>query len=418
MLPATRKVRTMFFNTKRSPRKATRQTLSTEQLEPKAMFNAAPLQAEIGFEDRLSGDYDVNDAVLQVRSSQNVTCNTGFSGGGNYICNADSIWTNGGASTLRIGGNSGPGGTTFMTGEDGYTHCMHELHFQGFTTGAGGDSIVHPEFGGYVNSLALTNHSPSLIGDSDRPGDVGTSFEGRTTSDHDFNDISLHASANPHAGPEGFMKLGDIKGEFRQTLRIGGSAGPGGSTFMTDTDGRSIIHPNYNVGEDGRSIIHPNYNVGEDGRMIVHPQFNVGEDGRMIIHPNYNVGEDGRMIIHPQFNDGNDGRSIVHPQFNVGNDGRMIIHPQFNGEEDGRSIVHPQFNDGEETLPAGTIIPHEDSHLSAKDLIGRPPEPEIAPPSPHVSDRVAVIDDSNDRIEEVVRTSSAPRLEVFARMGR
>ena len=63
--------------------------------------------------------------------------------------------------------------------------------------------------------------------------------------------ISLHASVNPHAGPEGFMKLGDIKGEFRQTLSIGGSAGTGGSTFMTDTDGRSIVHPNYNVGLDG-----------------------------------------------------------------------------------------------------------------------------------------------------------------------
>ncbi|MDA7994530.1 MAG: hypothetical protein MPJ25_15990, partial [Pirellulales bacterium] len=160
----------MFFKTKRNPRKTTRQTLSTEQLEPKAMFNAAPLQAELGFEDRLSGDYDVNDAVLQVRSSQNVTCNTGFSGGGNHICNADSIWTTGGASTLRIGGQSGPGGTTFMTGDDG----------------------------------------------------------------------------------------------------------------------RSIVHPNYNVGEDGRSIVHPQYNVGEDGRMIVHPQYNVGEEtlptGTIISH--------------------------------------------------------------------------------------------------------------------------------------
>ena len=149
----------MFFQAKKNSRKTTRQTLSTEQLEPKAMFNAAPLQAELGFEDRLSGDYDVNDAVLQVRSSQNVTCNTGFSGGGNHICNADSIWTTGGASTLRIGGQSGPGGTTFMTGDDG----------------------------------------------------------------------------------------------------------------------RSIVHPQYNVGEDGRMIIHPQFNVGEDGRMIVHPQYNVGE---------------------------------------------------------------------------------------------------------------------------------------------
>ena len=215
-LPATRKAKTMFFQAKKNSRKTTRQTLSTEQLEPKAMFNAAPLQAEIGFEDRLSGDYDVNDAVLQVRSSQNVTCNTGFSGGGNHICNADSIWTTGGASTLRIGGQSGPGGTTFMTGDDG----------------------------------------------------------------------------------------------------------------------RSIVHPNYNVGEDGRSIVHPQYNVGE------------------------------------------------------------------------------------ETLPTGTIISHEDSHLSAKDLIGQPPDPKIAPPAPHVSDRAAVIDGGSDSYTEVEWTYFASRQEVFARMGR
>ena len=48
----------------------------------------------------------------------------------------------------------------------------------------------------------------------------------------------------------------------------------------------------------------------------------------------------------------------------------MIVHPQYNVGEDGRMIVHPQYNDGEETLPTGTIISHEDSHLSAKDLIG------------------------------------------------
>ena len=206
----------MFFKTKTKRRKTTRQTLSTEQLEPKAMFNAAPLQAEIGFEDRLSDDYDANDAVFQIRSSQSVTCNNGFSGGGNYICNADSIWTNGGASTLRIGGNSGPGGTTFMTGEDGV------------------------------------------------------------------------------------------------------------------------------------SVIHPSYHDGDGCRMIVHPAFNVGE----------------------------------------------------------------------ETLPTGTIISHEDSHPSAKDLIGQPPDPKIAPPAPHVSDRTAVIDGGSDSYTEVEWTYFASRQEVFAKMGR
>ena len=59
------------------------------------------------------------------------------------------------------------------------------------------------------------------------------------------------------------MKLGDIKGEFRQTLSVDSTSGPCGSSFMTDTDGRMIVHPQYNVGEDGRMIVHPQYNVGE-----------------------------------------------------------------------------------------------------------------------------------------------------------
>ena len=49
-LSATRKVRTMFFNTKRSPRKTTRQTLSTEQLEPKAMFSVSPVEPVVALD--------------------------------------------------------------------------------------------------------------------------------------------------------------------------------------------------------------------------------------------------------------------------------------------------------------------------------------------------------------------------------
>ena len=196
-LPATRKAKTMFFQAKKNSRKTTRQTLSTEQLEPKAMFNAAPLQAELGFEDRLSGDYDVNDAVLQVRSSQNVTCNTGFSGGGNHICNADSILTTGGASTLRIGTNSGPGGTTFMTGEDGYSivHPQFNVGNDGrsivhpqFNVGNDGRSIVHPSFNVGNNVLAQANQQPSLT----------------AIRDVDIASESLAGSANP-GGDDVFM---------------------------------------------------------------------------------------------------------------------------------------------------------------------------------------------------------------------
>jgi hypothetical protein len=259
----------MFFKTKRNRRKTTRQTLSTEQLEPKAMFSVSPVEPVVALDIG-----PVNQAGYDCTNAG--TC-------------SDSIWTNGGASTLRIGGNSGPGGSTFMTGEDGYTHCMHELHFQGFTTGAGGDSIVHPEFSGDVNSLALTNQAPSLIGDSDRPGDVGTSFEDRTTSDHDLNDITLRASANPNAAPDSFMKLGDIKGEFQLTQRFGGSASPGGDDIFMPEPNRGVsLHDSVHclVGGVGKGTFTPVANANgtatlsiqvEDGRMIVHPQYNVGK---------------------------------------------------------------------------------------------------------------------------------------------
>ena len=49
-LTATRKVRTMFFKTKRNPRKTTRQTLNTEQLEPKAMFSVSPVEPVVALD--------------------------------------------------------------------------------------------------------------------------------------------------------------------------------------------------------------------------------------------------------------------------------------------------------------------------------------------------------------------------------
>ncbi|MEE2796212.1 MAG: hypothetical protein VYA49_02410, partial [Planctomycetota bacterium] len=230
-------------------------------------------------------------------------------------------------------------------------------------------------------------------------------------------------------------------------------------------DGRSIVHPSFNVGNDGRSIVHPQFNIGtnsgpgetsfmtgEDGRSIVHPNYNVGEDGRSIVHPNYNVGNNVLAQANQQpsltairdvdiasesvtgsANPGGDDVFMPKPNltdvwtngsatslapFTTGGDGRMIVHPQYNVGEDGRMIVQPQYNDGEETLPTGTIISYEDSHLSAKDLIGNPPEPKIAPPAPHVSDRAAVIDGGSDSYTEVEWPYFASRQEVFARMGR
>ena len=48
--PATREVRTMFFKTKRNRRKTTRQTLHTEQLEPKAMFSVSPVEPVVALD--------------------------------------------------------------------------------------------------------------------------------------------------------------------------------------------------------------------------------------------------------------------------------------------------------------------------------------------------------------------------------
>ena len=53
-----------------------------------------------------------------------------------------------------------------------------------------------------------------------------------------------------------------------------------------------------------------------------------------------------------------------------------------------------------------------------KILLVSPPEPKIAPPAPHVSDRAAVIDGGSDSYTEVEWTYFASRQEVFARMGR
>ena len=142
-LLATRKARTMFFKTKRNPRKTTRQTLSTEQLEPKAMFSVSPVEPvvalDVGPVNQAGYDFQLKDVALV---------------------------------------------KTYCTG-----YCF--------------------------------------------------------------------------ADTDGFIKLGDIKGELKPTERVG-------------EDGRSIVHPQYNLGEDGRMVIEPVFNVGKDSRMIVHPQYNVG----------------------------------------------------------------------------------------------------------------------------------------------
>ena len=234
----------MFFKTKRNRRISTRQTLGTEQFEPKAMFSVSPVEPVVAL--------DVGPVNQAGYSCENAgTC-------------SDPIWTNGGASTLRIAGTTGPETATSLRSENRFVFEIPK-------------------------------------------NDSG---------------ITLHASANPHAGPEGFMKLGDIKGEFQLTQPLTGSGGstslrsenrfvfeapkndgllvPAGydfASFGLEANDRvgGVGKGTFTTGAGGDSIVHPQYNIGEDGRMIVHPQYNVGEYSRMIVHPQYSVADSARL---------------------------------------------------------------------------------------------------------------------------
>ena len=148
----------MFFKTKRNRRKTTRQTLSTEQLEPKAMFSVSPVEPVVALDVR-----PVNQASVE-------RC-----------------------AVIE---------PVFNVGEDGRM-------------------VIEPVFN--VGGSANPEWSTDLRSENRFVFEVPKNDSG----------ITLHASANPHAGTEGFIKLGDIKGEFQLTQRLGGSADPGGDdVFM------------------------------------------------------------------------------------------------------------------------------------------------------------------------------------------
>ncbi len=305
----------MFFKTKRSPRKTTRQTLSTEQLEPKAMFSVSPVEPVVAL--------DVGPVNQTGYSCENAgTC-------------SDPIWTNGGASTLRIAGTAGPETATSLRSENRFVFEIPK-------------------------------------------NDSG---------------ITLRASANPHAGTEGFMKLGDIKGEFQLTQPLADSAGSGGSTSLRS---------------ENRFV----FEVPKNDGLLVPAGYDFASFG---LEANERVGGVGKGT----FTTGAGGDSIVHPQFSVGEDGRMIVHPQFNVGKDGRMIVHPQFSVGGSTRPGG-------------DNIFMPmPEPDISIVSGARGNRYAEAvgldsstSDSSSIVQPPVENVSlydriqAPRSQAFARMGR
>ena len=187
----------MFFKTKRNRRKTTRQTLSTEQLEPKAMFSVSPVEPVVALDVR-----PVNQASVE-------RC-----------------------AVIE---------PVFNVGEDGRM-------------------VIEPVFN--VGGSANPEWSTDLRSENRFVFEVPKNDSG----------ITLHASANPHAGTEGFIKLGDIKGEFQLTQRLGGSADPGGDDVFMPKPNRGVsLHDSVHclVGDIGKAP----FTTGAGGDSIVHPEF-------------------------------------------------------------------------------------------------------------------------------------------------
>ena len=129
----------MFFKTKRNRRKTTRQTLHTEQLEPKAMFSVSPVEPVVVLDVGPVNQASVEDCMVI-------------------------------EPVFNVGGSANPGGDDIFMPKPNRrvslhdsVHCLvGDIGKAPFTTGAGGDSIVHPEFMTGVNSLAQANQQPQI----------------------------------------------------------------------------------------------------------------------------------------------------------------------------------------------------------------------------------------------------------------
>ena len=249
------------------------------------------------------------------------------------------------------------------------------------------------------------------------------------------NQASYDCEGSGTCSADDFMKIGDIKGEFRQTLSLGGASGLGGTSFKTGEDGRMIVHPSFNVGLDGyiattEDANEASFNVGNDGRSIVHPQFNVGGTAGPG-GSTFMTDTGGRSIVHPSFNVGNDGRSIVHPSFNVGNN----VLAQANQQPHLTAIRDVDI--ASESI-GGSAGPGGDDVFMPKPnrVLGSagPGGDDIFMPKPNREivgavkgngyaeavglDSSTVVTSSSDSYTEVEWTYFAARQEVFARMGR
>ena len=113
----------MFFKTKRDRCKTKRQTLHTEQLEPKAMFSVSPVEPVVALDVGPVNQASVEDCMI-VHPQYNL--------GGSADPSGDDVFMpkpNRGASLHDS------------------VHCLvGGVGKAPFTTGAGGDSVVHPDF--------------------------------------------------------------------------------------------------------------------------------------------------------------------------------------------------------------------------------------------------------------------------------
>ena len=185
----------MFFKTKRNRRKTTRQTLHTEQLEPKAMFSVSPVEPVVALDVGPVNQASVEDCmviepVFNVGENSRMIVHPQYNVGengrmiihpqfnvgedGRMIIHPQFNVGEDGRSIVHpqynVGGSADPGGDDIFMPKPNRgvslhdsVHCLvGDIGKAPFTTGAGGDSIVHPEFMTGVNSLAQANQQPQI----------------------------------------------------------------------------------------------------------------------------------------------------------------------------------------------------------------------------------------------------------------
>ena len=177
----------MFFKTKRNRRKTTRQTLHTEQLEPKAMFSVSPVEPVVALDVGPVNQANVEDCVV-IEPSFNVGEDSRMIVHPQYNVGED------GRMVIE---------PSFNVGEDG----RMIVHPQ-YNVGEDGRSIVHPQYN-------LGEDGRMVIEPVFNVGE-----DGRMIVHPQYN---LTGSADP-GGDDIFMP---------KPNRIAGTAGPGGTSFMT-----------------------------------------------------------------------------------------------------------------------------------------------------------------------------------------